>query len=443
MAHKLSYFTITILASASFNCFAAGFQISEQSASSLGNAFAGTSAVIEDASIVFFNPAGTTFLNSGQFSLSGTVINVNSDVEFTSSTFTNPLLGTRTISGNDREDAGGWFAVPAMYIALPFTACCNRFAVGLGITAPWGLISDYTTSAKDRYLATYSRLSVINIGPTLAWQPTSNFSLGAGFDAQYLDTVLRQQVVAINPVTGAQLQDSSLENNANDWAYGWNAGAIFHIPQSGTTIGAAYRSRVTHSPEGDASLVVPVLQTTFAGRVESDVSMPEIATLSLVQEICCLTLIGSVSWTHWDVIQDIGLQYGGAIAQPAPGFPGIPGATLAVNYENSWRYAVAVNYKADPSLKFRAGVMWDQTPVQTVDTEIFRLPDNDRLWVAVGANFRVNNMFNIDAGYSHLFIDNFQMNQSAILGGTTTFNTRANVVASSNIFAMQFNVNFC
>ncbi len=38
---------------------AAGFQLLEQNASGLGNAFAGTAAVAEDASTIFFNPASS------------------------------------------------------------------------------------------------------------------------------------------------------------------------------------------------------------------------------------------------------------------------------------------------------------------------------------------------------------------------------------------------
>jgi long-chain fatty acid transport protein len=40
--------------------YGAGFQLLEQNASGLGTAYAGTAAAAEDASAVFFNPAGVT-----------------------------------------------------------------------------------------------------------------------------------------------------------------------------------------------------------------------------------------------------------------------------------------------------------------------------------------------------------------------------------------------
>ena len=42
--------------------FSAGFAIIEQSVKGLGNAYAGGSAVCEDATAVYFNPAGLTRL---------------------------------------------------------------------------------------------------------------------------------------------------------------------------------------------------------------------------------------------------------------------------------------------------------------------------------------------------------------------------------------------
>lgn len=44
---------------------AAGFQLLEQNASGIGNAYAGSAAVAENASTIFYNPAGMTKLADG------------------------------------------------------------------------------------------------------------------------------------------------------------------------------------------------------------------------------------------------------------------------------------------------------------------------------------------------------------------------------------------
>ena len=45
---------------------AAGFALIEQSGSGMGNAFAGSSAIAEDASTIYFNPAGMTYIEGTQ-----------------------------------------------------------------------------------------------------------------------------------------------------------------------------------------------------------------------------------------------------------------------------------------------------------------------------------------------------------------------------------------
>ena len=54
------------LAGGTAGVWAAGFALMEQNASGLGNAYAGQAAAAEDASTIFFNPAGMTRLQGGQ-----------------------------------------------------------------------------------------------------------------------------------------------------------------------------------------------------------------------------------------------------------------------------------------------------------------------------------------------------------------------------------------
>ena len=59
--------------------YAGGFQLLESSVKSLGNAFAGTAAVAQDASTEYYNPAGMTMLDHAEISIAGTVVDLNTD----------------------------------------------------------------------------------------------------------------------------------------------------------------------------------------------------------------------------------------------------------------------------------------------------------------------------------------------------------------------------
>src|SRR5215813_4382800 len=57
---------IAVLAVWAEGAGAAGFALTEQNASGLGYAYAGQAALARDASTVFFNPAGMSFLSGPQ-----------------------------------------------------------------------------------------------------------------------------------------------------------------------------------------------------------------------------------------------------------------------------------------------------------------------------------------------------------------------------------------
>ena len=57
---------LAVASTAALDCNAAGFALMEQNASGLGNAYAGAAAVAEDASTVWWNPAGMARLPAGR-----------------------------------------------------------------------------------------------------------------------------------------------------------------------------------------------------------------------------------------------------------------------------------------------------------------------------------------------------------------------------------------
>src|SRR5689334_9076309 len=100
---------------------AAGFALIEQSASGMGNAFAGAAATAEDASTIFYNPAGMSMLSGTQFAVAGHAIDLN--LKFSNSG-TSAAAGGGTIpvgpiAGDNGGQAGGVAFVPNLYLAVP------------------------------------------------------------------------------------------------------------------------------------------------------------------------------------------------------------------------------------------------------------------------------------------------------------------------------------
>lgn len=95
---------------------AAGFALIEQSGSGMGNAYAGAAATAEDASTVFFNPAGMSQIQGIQISAAGHLIDLSAKFKNSGSSkppaiLTNPL-------GGEGGDAGDIALVPNFYFVM-------------------------------------------------------------------------------------------------------------------------------------------------------------------------------------------------------------------------------------------------------------------------------------------------------------------------------------
>ena len=159
---------------------ASGFQLLEQNASGLGNAYAGSAAVAENASTIFYNPAGMTKLKGVNFS--GGVNLIRPSFKFDNNGSTGP--GGMPLGSNNGGDAGSTGVVPNLYASWELTP---QWFVGLGIGAPFGLMTEYDDDWVGRYHSRKFEIQSININPSIAYKVSDRLSLGAGLNWTYLD----------------------------------------------------------------------------------------------------------------------------------------------------------------------------------------------------------------------------------------------------------------
>lgn len=399
---------------------AAGFQLFEQSVSSEGNAFAGSGASIDDASIEFYNPAGMTFLDNPQVVLGGTWLDVNIESNVSSATNTmtiGPAPGfaaqtmTQTVTGQNPSQIGFNQIVPELHVVYPYN---HKVAFGFGITSPYGLETFYPVSSLSRFFATTSKLLIVNLGPSVAFQLTKKLSFGAGLDLQYLQATLNQQVPFFAPVIPfvnptPRVVEGSIGNEATNWAYGWNIGGLYQFTPA-TRLGLSYRSRIEHDLQGDATLHIatPIIGTQ-SGQVYTNFIIPASANLSAYHRFNQKWAIkGSMDYTFWHEIQSLDLTYSGGIAQT------IQSASLPLELQNTIRYSLGGDYYLNQKWTLRTGVAFDPSPVRDETTRTFQLPDSNRFWVALGARYQFNKYLLIDAAFAHLFVNNAAIDSTRV-----------------------------
>jgi long-chain fatty acid transport protein len=359
-----------------------GFQILEQSASTLGVAHAGTAAAVNDASTVFWNPAGQMLLEGRQASLS--LSGIIPSTRFTDS-------GSSTYSALGDGGQGGERAlVPAMFAAFPIAP---NLSAGLAINAPMGLATEWSASWAGQHHAVRSSIETLNVNPTLAWRVSDALSLGAGVSYQKLDATFSNRVLV--PLGPSTVATGTGTIEGLDWGWGWNVGAIWS-PTASTRIAATYRSTIHYTIDGTLALSdLPVAVPSRA--VTADVKLPDTFSIAVSHRIDpSLRVLADWSYTGWSSIEDL------RIVDKASG---AAVSTTRLGFSNAWRVGVGGEYAASEKWLLRAGVAYDTTPVQDA-YRTPRLPDSDRTWLAFGARWAPsrNAPWWFDVGYAHLFM---------------------------------------
>jgi len=393
--------------------FGAGFAVIEQSVSGLGNSFAGGAAIAEDPTTIFYNPAGMTRLKGQQATAAFHVIFPQSDFKDDGNSAVSPLLGGGTLSGGDGGNGGETVVVPNAYYSINFD---NGWAAGLGINSPYGLVTEWNDGWQGRYHALRSDVLTININPSVAYKVNDHLSLGFGVSAQYVDAELSQAIdfgsiayvqSGLNPGLSGLVQnrDGKVTLEADDWAYGFNAGALVEVSEN-TRLGLAYRSKVDYTAEGDADYEVPAtisgipaldagIQAAFSDvDAKADLTLPATASASVFHRFNAQwAVMADVTWTEWSEFEELRVEFA----------DGRQDAVTTEMWDDAWRYSAGLTYSPSEALDLRFGLAYDETPIPD-DYRTPRIPGDDRFWVSAGLGYAWGS-FKLDLGYAHLFVD--------------------------------------
>lgn len=367
-----------VLFTTPFTAQAAGFALAEQSASGLGNAYAGAAAIAEDASTVFTNPAGMTYIEGTQ--AAGVLHLIKPSVKFNNQ---NSAAGFNRTPGGEGGDAGSLAFVPNFYLVTPLT---DNVKFGLGVNAPFGLKTEYDKDWIGRFQGIKSDLKTININPSLAFKVNDQLSLGFGLSAMRTEAELTS---AVNLVTS----ERSSTVKGDDWGFGFNLGAIYQATND-TRIGVAYRSKVEQHLKGDVKFSISNGPTPN-GDVNADITLPESFSVSAFSKLNdTWDLMGDITWTRWSQFDELAIyRDSGALLLPS----------TTENWNNTMRYSVGVNYHYSDTLKLRAGLAFDEGPIDN-QFRTTRIPDNDRKWLSFGVGWQTTPTTKLDVGYAHLFV---------------------------------------
>lgn len=367
--------------------YAAGFALSEQGASGLGNAYAGAAAIAEDASTIFFNPAGMTYLEGSQIVGALHLIKTNGDFDNKNSV---PVAAYA--SGGEGGNLGSLAVIPNFFYKQDIN---EQLKFGLGVSTPFGLKTEYDKNWLGRFQAIKSELKTININPSLAWKLNDQWSFGFGISAMWAQAELTS---AVN-LSAINLPESLAKNKGDDWGFGYNLGAIYQVTPD-TRLGLAFRSKVEQHLKGKVSSPFTLANgnplQTLNTDITADLTLPETLSISSFSHLNDRwDLLADVTWTRWTQFKTLTILRDNG-SNTAVG-------TTQEHWNNTLRYSVGLNYRYSDSIKLRTGVAYDQEAIDN-DRRTSRIPGNDRLWLSFGASWQYSPQTRLDVGYAHLFI---------------------------------------
>jgi long-chain fatty acid transport protein len=441
--------TLLAVASACFSmCLvsqarAAGFALHEQGASGLGNAYAGAAAVAEDATTVWWNPAGMARLGAGKhFALAGAYIVPST--KFNNGASQPAALSNPAFNGTG-GDAGESKLVPSFFFAMD---AGPRLNFGLGVSVPFGLATKYDSNWIGRFQGVESEVKTVNINPAVSFKLSDAASIGGGISYQQgkidLTSAVNYSAIAFSAggagllgAIGGPGVEGQNKTSVDGNAWGYNLGALFNVLPA-TRVGIHYRSSLDYDLDGTTSF--SNRPAVLAGGVpDSDVKLslktPDSFSISAVHELGgSLQLLADATWTHWSRIRQLPLQRTSGTQN------GATLDTLTFNFNDVWRFSAGANYRLSGALVLKAGVAFDKSPVPNPETRSVRLPDQDRTWLSFGAAYQIARNAKLDAGYTYVDVKDADINNNQTAAGKGIVNGTYN--ATIHVFGLQYQHTF-
>jgi len=372
---------------------AAGYWLDDHSARAQGQGGA-VSAMVNDASAMFYNPAGIA---------QGKGLDV-----IVGDTLIIPSLTYKALDGTSTSMNTSVNPPPHVYIAAGLT---EDLTLGVSLYTPFGAAVNWPDKWAGRYLATQSVLQTFDINPTIAYRVHSRFRIGIGLD------IIKGTVQIGRDVNFVDSSGSVLLGGGG-WGVGVNAGAQIEMVKDVLYFGGSYRSPVDMKFDGRAHFSdVPVeFQSQLADqKITSKVTLPQVATFGFGwQPMSNLRFGLEAEFVNWSSFPELKIEF--------------EDPQLTVPQQKTWQNVVAVHvggeYDINKMISVRLGFVYDPTPTPP-ETLTPDLPDGTRLKFNVGVGWRSNFGLRADLGYTYVAILD---QKSTAIGFAGTYSGGAQVI---------------
>ena len=344
---------------------AEGFRNPPAGAFNLGRA-GGRIAQIDDSSAVAQNPANLMDLQGPDFVVAPSVVYIHVDY--------------KSPSGATAETKLPWKLLPNGFAALPFME--GKFAVGLGITTPYGLsnewdqkgaFADMANGSSLRYQAPhFTELKTINCNPTVAARLCDRVTAGVGLDVFWSELNFMQFLTPLAPTLEAKAKGDGV-------GVGGNLGITWEITKR-QRLAVTYRSQVDVDYDGHFDLKNVAIVGTSRSDFSSRLKFPNIVAVGYGIKVSdAIRLEGDVEWVQFSRFDNLPVNVG---SNPV----GFPSTTIRQDWKDTFTAGIAGDWEFAHGWAARAGYQFYESPVPD-ETFSPTIPDGNQNVLTVALRY--------------------------------------------------------
>lgn len=393
---------------------AAGYQLNEFSATSLGRSFAGVGIMGDDYSALAYNPAGMTLMKQSGMQLGFTEVEEYSKIK-------GQNAGEETLMHYG-------VALPSGFGQWNIN---DKWFLGAGVYVPFGLSTNHKADSFVAPVAKKSLLEVVDTNISVAYKATDKLSLGASAILRYIYGNMNSH----NVPNAYHIPGIIVDYDLDGWTTTGALGMMYEFTPD-TRIGVTYKIKSKQTVKGEYSMSIPgVGYYSFDdGRASPD--LPASVVISAFHKpIDKLGLSATARWTQWSVFDKFTMSSPSGLVS---GTPAAAGAWVQhdYSYRDTWTISLGADYYVNDNLTWRFGTAYDQTPVKNQNHRTNRIPDVNRIWLSTGMSYSAGN-WQFDAGFAHLF-----MQKGNVAGGAGNAIMPAEYSSHSNMYSIGLQYRF-
>lgn len=341
-------------------------------------------AVVNDATATYYNPAALTLLKNPQ------IISLNS-VAYFHSNFTG--TATQTITGftqSGTTNESTHYYLPTLYVGIPTN---NKVTVGIAVIANM-FSHDIEDGSILRYVQPSNNVKDIDVVPAIGIKINNVFSLGAGI-------TLSHAKYDISPITGLPsltIPDSLSHNTSSGNSWGGDIGFLIK-PAQATVIGFNYRSAITYQFSGTSTL--ESTPSISSNQYHFTFWIPARSVFTVSQFVNPkLGFLATAEYIQWNIIKNVNFSN---IATQIGTVPVIlPHVSALYHLQNGWLITIGSQYRMTPKWVIRVASSYVQSPTNPS----YQISDGDNYVIGASTGYTFNKYVSLDGSYAHVFIKN-------------------------------------